>query len=457
MLTYARVFAGPLYTSQARALFLRLRIMSKLWTGSRAARRAPSPDALALTSFLFLLVLANAHAAAAQSWSGSQQDPLLFQIVAVDRSGEAGFPHGREDVAGDGLAAFEDDEAGSDLRSVYADADASRLWLRAYLAATGTPAMTLRTFFFIDSDARDGTGGPAQGAELDQALADDPTPGGYERAIGVSGDGTISGVFEWSTELRRWTENTSFRPPDVRVEAGVGNDPLLFFSLQHGYVQLSLAHSLSGLSQSCGSTLFVRLLNELSPTRTLADDALEKFACRAEQDAYGDPVILQPPDGCGGDDQCPGESVCRDDVCLISYACANDAACPDDHRCDAGACVRVVSGSCDDAADCSGLVCEAGSCVACSESGARACASGRYCAPDGSCRDPDTVGEESGGEEGASEPGKVRGGAFSCASTSSRARVSAWLLALLAAPLLVRARRRRRVLTSRAGAGEETP
>jgi hypothetical protein len=430
--------------------------MSKLWTCLRAARPAPS-DLGALTSFLFLLVLASARTAAAQSWSESQQDPRLFQIVAVDRSGESGFPYGREDVAGDGLGTFEDDEAGSDLRSVYADADASRLWLRAYLAGTSAPAMTVRTFFFLDSDARDETGGPAHGAELDQALADDPTLGGYERVIGVSGDGMIVGVFEWSTDLGRWTENTSYRPPDVRVEAAVGNDPLLFFSLQHGYVQLSLAHSLSGLGQSCGGMLFVRLLNELSPTRTLADDALEKFACRAEQDAYGDPVILQPRDGCSGDDQCPGESVCRDDVCLISYACANDAACPDDHRCDAGACVRVVSGSCDDAADCAGLVCEAGSCVACSENGARACASGRSCAPDGSCRDPGTVGEVSGGEGGANEPGKVRGGAFSCASTSPGVRVSAWLSALLVMPLLARARRRKQPLARRPGEQEGTP
>jgi hypothetical protein len=430
--------------------------MSKLWTGSRAPRPAPSLDAAALTSFLFLLVLASAHSAAAQSWSGSQQDPLLFQIVAIDRSGEPAFPYGGEDVAGDGLAAFEDDEAGSDLRSLYADADASRLWLRAYLAATSAPGTTARVFFFIDSDARDGSGGPAQGAELDESLADDPTPGGYERAIGVGGDGAIVGVFEWNTDMRRWTENTSYRPPDVRAEVGVGNDPLFFVSLQHGYLQLSLAHSLSGLSQSCGARLFVRLLNELSPMRTLADDAPEKVACHAEQDAYGDPVILQPPDGCSGDAQCPGESVCDDDVCLISYACANDTACLDDQRCDAGRCVAVVSGSCDDAADCSGLVCEAGSCVACSESGARACASGWSCAPDGTCRDPQAVGEESGGESGPNQPGKVRGGAFSCASGRTSRGPSAWLLALFAVPLIARARRRRQ-LRRRDSEREGTP
>jgi hypothetical protein len=435
--------------------------MSKLWTRSRAAPSWTALNTAGLVPSLLLLVLSSARPAAAQSWSGLFPRPALFQISSVDRSGEPAFPYGREDVAGDGLAMFGEDEAGSDLRSVYVDSDASRLWLRAYLAGTSAPAPTLRSFFFVDSDARAGTGGPAQGAELDEALTEDPTRGGYEHALGVDGAGTVLGVFDWDPAMRRWTENTSYRPPDVRTETGVDVDPLVFASAQHAYVQLSVAHSLSGLSQSCGGTLFVRVSNALSPTRTLADDAPDAFACIAARDDYGDPVILQPPEGCSGDDQCPGGGVCRDDVCLIAFSCSDDSACPGDHRCEADRCVKVVSGSCDDAGDCSGLVCQAGSCVACSEAGARACASGQLCAPDGTCRRPDGVGEpsdgENGGQSGVSGPGKVRGGAFSCASASSSARSSGWLLALLALALRSYARRRRHTAARSSSAQEEAP
>lgn len=432
--------------------------MAKLWTALHAARRGASLDAAAL----LLLVLAIAPSAAAQSWSGSGQTPALFHIVAIDGSGERDFAYRREDVAGDGLAMYAEDEAGSDLRSVYADAAPARLWLRAYLASTGAPAATLRAFFFIDQDARETTGGPAQGVELEEALTDDPTRGGYERAVAVSGEGTVLGVFDWNAAMRRWAENTSYRPPDVSVEAGTDDDPLELASLQHTYLQISLAHSLSGLSQSCGGTLFVRLLNELSPTRTLADDAPDAFACKTGKDGYGDPVILQPPDGCSGDAQCPGGGVCREDVCLIVYACTEDSACPSGYRCDANACVKVVSGSCDDAADCSGLVCEASRCVACSASGARACASGRLCAPDGTCRNPDALGEPSGGGNGGGNggedvPGKVRGGAFSCASAAMRGSARAWLLVLLALPVLAHRRRRRHARARGRRAQEGTP
>jgi hypothetical protein len=406
-------------------------------SGLRACARARAVLALAAS----MAVLLSAASGAAQTWSGSQEAPLLFQIVGIDRTGEPGFPYGREDVAGDGLATFAEDEAGSDLRSLYADADASRLWLRAYLARASAPSMSLRVFFFIDSDARDNTGGPAHGSELDEALADDPTSGGYERAVSVGGDGAILGVFSWSSGPGRWSEDTNYRPADVRAELGLGPDPLEIGSAQHGYAQLELTHALSGLSQSCGGTLFVRLLNELSATRTLADDAPDELACQAETDDNGDPIVLSP-DTCSSDAQCPGESVCRDGVCLIAYGCAGNPDCPSGYSCEGGICVKVVSGSCEDAADCDGLVCDGGRCVACAASGARACASGLACAPDGTCRDADGSAGGGGGE--LSGPGKVRGGAFSCAAGGSPARASAWTLVALVLSLLVRARKRRR-------------
>jgi hypothetical protein len=390
---------------------------------------------------VFAFALLQASASSAQTWSEARQDPALWQIVAIDGTGETGFPYGREDVAGDGLGTFSAAEAGSDLRSIYASTDPMRLWLRAYLAATAAPGPNLRAFFFIDADARNNTGGPAQGMELDEALTKDPTPGGYEVAVSVRGNGMVLGLFVWNATMRAWVEDEDAGAPDVSAEAAVSPDPLAVGETRHGYVQLALAHSLSGLSQSCGGTLFVRVLGEGPASRSFADDAPEEIACHAPEDEYGVPIVLQP-DGCESDAQCPADGICRDGVCLIAYACDDNDDCPSDHSCTQNRCVRVVSGTCDDDADCEGLVCEDARCVACSENGARACASGLSCSPDGSCIDTDDVGGADGGG-GSQGPGKVQGGAFSCAMSPTRASASS--LVLLALALTVLRERRRRL------------
>jgi hypothetical protein len=193
----------------------------------------------------------------------------------------------------------------------------------------------------------------------------------------------------------------------------------------------------------------VRVLDDGPAMRTFADDAPERFACRAPVDEYEVPNVLRP-DGCTSDAQCPGDGFCRDGACLFTFACDGPADCPSGYECAQGRCVRTVSGSCQSAADCDGLLCADERCVACSTSGARACASGLACAPDGSCVDPGDLGGSGSG--GGVTPGKVRGGAFSCAlswSFGSRAepRASTWFgsLASLALLLGVLSLRRRRV------------
>jgi hypothetical protein len=241
------------------------------------------------------------------------------------------------------------------LRSLYVDAQANALWLRAYVAASSQPAGPELVFFFIDRDGRDDTGGAARGADLHPALADDPSEGGYEFAVGVRGDASLEGVFQWDPALRKWVEISDYPPADLRTELGVAVDPLAIGAADHGYFQLTVAHDLSGLTQSCGGTIFVRLLSDGSPRRSFADDAPDEIPCQSANDAYGDPAVLRP-DGCSSDAECPADGICREHICLFAYPCTRAADCRSDERCSDGQCVRVVTGGCTDAEDCAGLV-----------------------------------------------------------------------------------------------------
>jgi MYXO-CTERM domain-containing protein len=380
----------------------------------------------------------------AQSWSPGRTDPALWQVVSIDKTGEASWPYGREDVAGDGVDAFQADEATADLRSIYADAQADRLWLRAYVSATTEPSADLRAFFFLDNDARDNTGGKATGEPLDPKLGRDPTSGGYEIAIGVSGDGSVLGTWQWNAQSSRWQDVPNVKQQDVRAEVGVAVDPLAIGAASHGYVQTDLLHTISGLTATCGGTIFVRTLHETTPVRAFADDAPKDFACRASNDAYGDPEVLRSY-ACTSDEQCPADGRCRDGICLFTYTCAKASDCPNDETCSANRCVRVVDGSCDDAADCDGLLCQSSRCVACSESGAGACANGQLCSPNGTC--VDATGAPPGSAD--DEPANVQGGPFSCSTRGTSSSGPAWLLCLSLLALIWQRRRTRK-------AGEHT-
>lgn len=371
-----------------------------------AAARRPS---LALAPLLALAaaitsVPGSAHA---QTWTESRTEPRLWQITSLDRTGEPGWPYGAEDVAGDGLAVFSPDEGATDVRSVYADADGERLWLRAYVAATDRPTASLSTYFFIDTDGRGDTGGPADGDVLEPSLGDDPTRRGYERALGVRGDGTSPLAWEWNAQQRAWVP-LAIKPADVRAEAGRARDPLSIGVVEHGYVQVDTLHAISGLDASCGGTIFVRTRNLAAAPRAFGDDDRAAL-CRVPSDVYGDPVVLRDST-CRTDAECPANGRCRSGVCLFAYECSTARDCPPGSRCTVNRCERVETQPCSASRDCNGLVCEGGACVACSEVGARACGAGLVCSPNGACVDPDAFEPGSGG------PGKVQGGAFSCAA-----------------------------------------
>lgn len=365
-------------------------------------------------------------------------------MVSIDKTGEVIWPYGREDIAGDGSGANAADEASADLRSIYADAQADRLWLRAYVSGTVAPSDAVSVFFFLDNDARDGTGGKALGDELDPALGADPTTGGYEIAVGVAGDGSLLGTWQWNAASSRWQAVSDVKPQDVRAEAGTDTDPLTIGAALHGYVQTDLLHSISGLTATCGGTIFVRSLHAGTPQRSFGDDSPKDFACRPANDAYGDPVVLRSY-ACTSDDQCPADGRCREGICLFTYTCDDDDDCRAGEACTAGRCVRVVDETCNDAADCAGLVCQAGSCVACTENGARACNDGQLCSPNGSCVNPDDRPPTGGGGGGGvDEPGNVQGGPFSCSAREGGTGSLSWLLPLTMLALYRGARRRRR-------------
>jgi hypothetical protein len=346
----------------------------------------------------------------AQTWSAARMRPPLWQIDSVDASGEMAWPYGSEDIAGDGLGAFEDDEASADLRSVYADADRQRLWLRAYVSGEAEPTDQLIAFFFLDADDRDDTGGAAFGTPLSREWTSDPSAGGYEHAVGVRGDGTLIGAYSWSNDS--WTP-VAMAQADVDIEVGRDRDPLRIGALDHGYVQVALAHSRFGFDADCDGNVFVRLWNDGTGKRSFGDDDDAEAACRAPTDPNGDPNVLRAG-GCTEDDQCPGDGKCQGGACVIVYECSNAADCRTGERCSSGAC---------------------------SGGGASGAGAGRGGAG-GAGRSGGGSGAGASGSAGAAGGG-VRGGAFSCRAAPP-GRGGTWPLAslLLAAAALCAARRR---------------
>ena len=410
---------------------------------------------LALVASIAIGAMA-ASRAEAQTWSSPRGRPALWQISSVDATGDSNWPYGAEDVAGDGASTFEDDEAGADLRTVYADADADRLWLRAYVAAEGVPSESTVAYFFLDTDARNTTGGAAS-SELWPELEADPTPGGYERVIAASGDGMLVGAFRWDEATDAW-QALEVERDAIRVEVEVGIDPIRIGADERGYFQMAVDHAVSTLSSSCGGNVLVRIRHEDPPDRTFGDDDDEAWACRSPLDGLGDPVVLREAE-CTDNADCPAGGFCVNEVCLFTYECTVAGDCPDGEQCTSGRCVRVVEEECTADAMCDGLVCANGSCAACTESGARTCEGDLACSPDGSCVDTNDVTAGAGGASGAgaggggaagaagamTPPGEVRGGAFHCAVSRAgrRAHVIAGWSLLVGVVAMWRARKRR--------------
>jgi len=402
--------------------------------------------AILIALLLGAALASHAGSAHAQTWGSGRSGPVLWQITSVDQSGEPGWPYGAEDIAADGVSAFLADEASADVRTVYADADAERLWLRAYVAAGTAPLASVVAFFFIDTDGRNDTGGAADGDVLEPTLSDDPTRGGYERALAVRGDGKALGAWDWSAQQRVWLP-LSPRPSGLRAEVGRARDPIVLGAVEHGYLQVDAEHAISGLNASCGGTIFVRTRNLAAAPRAFGDDDRAAL-CTVAADAYGDPVILRSY-ACRSDAECPSGGRCREGVCLFAYACATATDCPSGSRCSDNRCLRAVEQTCASGADCSGQACESGACVACTETGPRACSAGLSCSPNGTCVDPGAF--EPGANWG---PGKVQGGAFSCSASAQEGSPWSLSLAVLALFLLARRRLGPRLLRSRTTHGE---
>jgi hypothetical protein len=376
------------------------------------------------------------HRVVAQTWSLERVYPTLFEIIAVDAvGGDTLWPYAQEDLADDGTQTLEADEAAVDLRSVYADARAKRLWLRAYVASKLTPGANALAFFFIDTDARTNTGGKADDHQIWSGLGSDPTPGGYERALGLRGDGTLFGVFFWDAQKKQWSKQAE-SPKLAATETGVARDPLRISGDDHGYFQVDLELTAAGLTANCDGTIFVRLWNDGSDKRKFGDDSdVQAVACHARLDRFGDPEPLRS-DACTADAECPAQGHCSDGVCLFGYECNIDSACRTGEKCSAATCVRAVDKACKQSADCAGLVCDAGRCVACASSATRTCADGWLCAPSGECRDTDassqagTGGTTGGAAASAGNGAKVRGGSFSCAAGQQPTSAQPWALLL---------------------------
>ena len=148
----------------------------------------------ALTS---LPVLLSPALASAQTWTSSRTTPLLGEIVALDATGEANWPYGAEDLAGDGLGEFRQQEQSVDLRSVYAATDDTRFWIRLYVSDPNSAGGNVVAYVFIDADHTAATGGSAEAVEIDAKLVTDPTDGGYDYVVGVAGNGTIVDIWQW--------------------------------------------------------------------------------------------------------------------------------------------------------------------------------------------------------------------------------------------------------------------
>lgn len=362
---------------------------------SAVSRRRYDQSALVLVA-AFLIGAVSASRATAQTWSSQRGRPALWQITSVDATGDLAWPYGSEDVAGDGAGAFEQDEAGADLRTVYADADANRLWLRAYVASDTALSEDAVAYFFLDTDARNSTGGDAASSQAWPDLGADPSPGGYERVIVARGDGSLVGAWRWDAPNREWVAIEE-QPDEIRVEVERDVDPIRIGAAERGYVQVDVDHAISTLDSSCDGNVFVRIWHDDPPMRDFGDDDDEPSACRLPLDDRGDPIVLREP-ACTTDSDCPADGECVDAVCIFTYACSRDVDCPAGETCRGGACTDDAGGG----------------------GGAGG-----------------TSGAGAAGTAGtAVPPGNVQGGAFNCAATRPSAPPSVLLSLLLVLALL---------------------
>ncbi len=351
----------------------------------------------------------------AQTWVGGRTEPNLGEIVAVDATGESDWLFGAEDVAGDGLDTFMQQERSIDIRTAYASTTADEFYFRLYVSDTASPGGNVSGYVFIDADRDDQTGGSAVAPEIDDRFTTDASPGGYEYVFAVQGNGNVIDLWEWDDAAGEYATAMT-TPNEVDAEAGADTDPITRAAGNHGYLQGLIQLDLVGLDASCDANLYFRSLNE---TAALGDGDLEVGilgACHpADRNSDGVPDVIVPDDRCTDDDQCPDNAICVDGRCVFTGLCETDSDCDTGEECSTnGYCVVAEGDDCSENADCETRVCESGTCVRCGGDGD--CAEGYQCAADGRCISAGDVPGGSGGTAGLElEPDEeVQGGACTC-------------------------------------------
>ncbi|MCU0690817.1 MAG: hypothetical protein MUF54_05385 [Polyangiaceae bacterium] len=417
--------------------------------------------------------------AEAATWLGKRTTPRLAEIVAVDATGEAGWPFGLEDIAGD-LVTFESPEQSMDIRTAYAGTDAGLFWVRAYVSDARAVGADVTVFVFIDSDANSLTGGKAgaradgkpDGKDIHELFVSDPSDGGYEYVMAFRGNGTVTGFWEWRGSEGRFAA-MSVPVANAAAETGVDTDPILINGAEHGYLQGNVNLDEVGLARACAANLFLRSVNDAAGQSGDDLDVGRLAPClHADANADGVPDLIVPSEGCSTDATCPGAGVCIDGRCVLPRTCLDSADCGPGFDCtNDGRCVPQPGPTgCTSSSTCDGLVCVGGKCVACTPGGTE-CGEGWRCGPDGRCYQgvptgtggtggggPGTGGYGGGGGPGTGgygaveeeevlvlEPGEqVQGGACVCTTGAGGGwPMGIWLLAVVGGLWRARSRSRR--------------
>jgi hypothetical protein len=379
--------------------------MASTHRSSRHANRAWGSRIASLgLAALLASAASTAHAQAGNTWVDGRTVPILGELVAVDATGEPGWPYGAEDIEGDGLDSFRPPEQSLDIRTAYAATDASSFWTRVYVSNPNGVGGNIIVYVFIDSDEDAATGGGADATEIHQALTTDPSAGGYDYVIALRGNGSLDAVYEWRQDA---FVAVSPLPAEARGEAGSDLDPIDVST--RGYVQAVVPALAVGLTADCRARLFFRSINTSAATTASDINVGEASPCRpVDLDNDGIPDILVPPE-CGRDAECPGGGVCIDGRCVLATPCITDADCTTEEACaDDGRCVARPGGSCASTADCGDLVCLSEQCMPCTTAGA-VCGAERTCAPDGRCVTGTPAGAGGSGAGGSTSGGQAGG------------------------------------------------
>ena len=336
-----------------------------------------------IASKLFPAVLAAvvivgwSHAAQAQTWAAGRTTPSLAEIVAIDATGEQGWPYGTEDVAGDGPT-FMQQEQSLDIRTAYAVTDATDFWVRVYVSDAANAGGNIIVYVFVDADQNAGTGGGADATQVDPALVGDPTSGGYDYIIAIQGNEALS-LYQWGGNAFNAIMPL---PMNAAGEAGTDLDPILVGNDQHGYLQAQVPFGDIGLTAACDANLFIRSTNTtpMSPSDINAGESAQ--AC-VPVDANSNNVPDFIDNQCTSDAQCPANGLCINGNCVVTAVCGTDADCAMGETCQQGICVATGGGNCTTDAECNGLLCVNGMCVPCDTNAD--CGTGRSCAADGRC------------------------------------------------------------------------